>query len=124
VILELLRENIGCARKQPPQIRLEMLAGHNDANAHTNSQLYSCGSLAPKLRKGGCSDCIVTRERADLERTDGYIYLLNQFCNPCNATNTNGIGTQTPVSMGDDVLLPLLTELMDVCRVKHNSPGE
>ena len=31
----------------------------NDAKAHTGNQVYSCGSLAPKLKKGGCSDCEV-----------------------------------------------------------------
>jgi len=39
-----------------------------------------------------------------------------------DGTNTN-TGTQTPVTMGDDVLLPLLTELMDVCRVNHFPQG-
>ena len=107
VILELLRENIQCARKQPPQTRAGMLATHNDVNAHIDSQLYSCGSLAPKLRKGGCSNCIVTRERTDWERTDGCIYLLKELC--CLDDSK-----QTAVSMGDDVLLPLLMELTDV----------
>ena len=44
VILELLG-NIGCAKNHPSQTRAEMLRSHNDANAHTNSQFYSCGNL-------------------------------------------------------------------------------
>eukprot|EP00730_Choanoeca_flexa_P013976 TRINITY_DN5932_c0_g1_i1.p1 TRINITY_DN5932_c0_g1~~TRINITY_DN5932_c0_g1_i1.p1 ORF type:complete len:673 (+),score=171.76 TRINITY_DN5932_c0_g1_i1:2-2020(+) len=47
---------------------------------HTNQQLYSCGSLAPKLkRKGGCMDCAYTRPQQKWERSDGAIYLVREL---------------------------------------------
>ena len=41
---------------------------------HSNQQLFSCGSLAPKLkRKGGCMDCDFSRPQEPWETTDGYV---------------------------------------------------
>eukprot|EP01135_Chromosphaera_perkinsii_P009593 Nk52_evm43s1810 gene=Nk52_evmTU43s1810 len=49
----------------------------NDVDLHTNQQMYSCGSLAPKLRRGGgCMDCEHRRPQEPWELSDGYIYLL------------------------------------------------
>jgi hypothetical protein len=53
-------ENLPKAKLQPAQTLAEQRASHNDALAHTDKQRYSCGSLAPKLKKGGCSDCEVS----------------------------------------------------------------
>jgi hypothetical protein len=75
-----VRENLLLAKDQPAQTREEYKATHNDAAAHTDNQRYSCGSLAPKLKKGGCSDCEVTRPSMPWEYTDGAIYLLGQLC--------------------------------------------
>lgn len=39
---------------------------------HTNQQMYSCGSLAPKLkRKGGCMDHGFQRPQEPWEMSDG-----------------------------------------------------
>lgn len=102
--------------------REEFKRRQNDIESHTNSQLYSCGSLAPKLRKGGagrlgCSDCQITRPKAPWEATDGCIYLIRELCvRLC----TNGPGTILEgLALTDDILIPILTELADICRVKH-----
>lgn len=55
-----------------------------DKAMHTNNQLYSCGSLAPKLHKSanrvaGCSDCMVTRPTRLWEVTDGCVFLLSHL---------------------------------------------
>jgi len=118
-ILAVAQKNIPSARNQAEMTREEYKRRQNDIDAHTNSQLYSCGSLAPKLRKGGagrigCSSCAVTREKALWEETDGAIYLIREMCVKCTG-NVEG----ATVTISDDVLLPLLTELADVCRVKH-----
>lgn len=41
--------------------------------------MYSCGSLAPKLKKGGCSDCHVSRGSEPWEYSDGCIYLIREL---------------------------------------------
>lgn len=46
----------------------------------SNQQLYSCGSLAPKLRRGvGCMDHGFSRPKKPWEETDGAIYLLREL---------------------------------------------
>ena len=55
-----------------------------DMSMHTNNQLYSYGSLAPKLHKSanrvaGCSDCMVTRPTRLWEVTDGCVFLLSHL---------------------------------------------
>lgn len=54
-------------------------ARDNDVSAHTGNQVYSCGSLAPKLRKGGCMDHGFARAKQPWEATDGAIYLLREL---------------------------------------------
>mmetsp|Transcript_14135 Transcript_14135/g.18330 ORF Transcript_14135/g.18330 Transcript_14135/m.18330 type:complete len:751 (-) Transcript_14135:151-2403(-) len=47
---------------------------------YSNQQLYSCGSLAPKLRRGvGCMDHGFSRDKKLWEITDGGIYLLREL---------------------------------------------
>lgn len=127
-LLPLLRELIPSARKQPAQTREEMLARHNDPEAHTGSQMYSCGSLAPKLgrgsavannKKGGpCgSNCNMTRDRMPWEATDGCIYMLKELFKLSSEDVTSLLVT-------DDVLHPRFEEMIDVCRVKHFPQGE
>jgi hypothetical protein len=114
-LLQLLKEKIPSARSQPSMTREEYLKQQNDVESHTDSQLYSCGSLAPKLKKGsrkdgagriGCSSCDITRPKSPWEETDGCIYLLREIL------------SKRP-TLADEVILPLLTELADVLRVKH-----
>ena len=80
-VLTVVRKSLPAAKDQPPMSREEYKKLQNDIEAHTNNQVYSCGSLAPKLRKGGagrigCSSCAINRPKAPWEATDGCIYLL------------------------------------------------
>ena len=119
-VLVVLKKDLPSARLEPSISREEYKRRQNDIDQHTNNQLYSCGSLAPKLRKGGagrigCSDCLITRPKAPWEATDGCIYLLRELCTrfcPVGA----GEGT---IVLTDETFLPMFIELLDVCRVKH-----
>ncbi|XP_042227117.1 uncharacterized protein LOC121869653 [Homarus americanus] len=53
----------------------------NDMDLHSNKQMFSCGSLAPKMGRGGggCSDCRYRRPPQLWERADGYVYLINEL---------------------------------------------
>lgn len=53
----------------------------NDMDLHSNKQMYSCGSLAPKMGRGGggCSDCRFRRPPQLWERADGCIYLAGEL---------------------------------------------
>jgi len=46
---------------------------------HTNQQMYSCGSLAPKMGRGGCSDCRFKKPSEPWEYSDGCIYLVAEL---------------------------------------------
>ena len=118
-VLVVLKKDLPSARLEPSMSREEYKRRQNDIDQHTNSQLYSCGSLAPKLRKGGagrigCSDCLITRPKAPWEATDGCIYLLRELC-----TRFCYVGAGEGIVFTDETLLPIFTELLDVCRVKH-----
>lgn len=120
-VLTVVRKSLPAARDQPPMSREEYKKLQNDATAHTGNQLYSCGSLAPKLRKGGagrigCSSCAIDRPKAPWEATDGCIYLLRELC--VRFANRDD-SEREDVVMSDAILLPLLTELADVCRLSH-----
>lgn len=51
-----------------------------DEDRHTNQQMYSCGSLAPKLKKrgGGCMNHSFNRKQELWEATDGALFLLSE----------------------------------------------
>ncbi|XP_033114382.1 uncharacterized protein LOC117114802 [Anneissia japonica] len=54
----------------------------NDMELHSNKQMYSCGSLAPKMgrgSKGGCMDHQFKRPSEPWELCDGCIYLLSEL---------------------------------------------
>ena len=114
-IRALLQEIVPSARQQPRMTAAEYRAHVNDVEQHSNTQLYSCGSLAPKLSKKagagrvGCSNCGIDRPKAPWEATDGAIYLIREYA-------VRGIANGT---VTDDELVPLLRELVDVCRVQH-----
>lgn len=74
----------------------------NDVEAHTGNQVFSCGSLAPKLRKGGCMDHGFSRTKQPWEATDGAIYLLRELA-----------------AFKPDAAAPFMPELADVARVRH-----
>ena len=125
-VLAIVRKSLPAAKDQPPMSREEYKKLQNDINAHTGNQVYSCGSLAPKLKKGGerkggagrigCSSCVVDRPRQPWEATDGIIYMLRELC--VRFPNVDD-SEREDVVMSDKVLLPLMTELADVSRLSH-----
>ena len=120
-VLPIIRKSLPAAKEQPAMSREEYKRLQNDIEAHTGNQVYSCGSLAPKLRKGGagrigCSSCLVNRPKQPWEATDGVIYLLRELCTRFpNRDDTE----REDVVLGDNILLPLMTELADVARLSH-----
>jgi hypothetical protein len=146
-VLTVVRRSIPAAKDQPAMSREEYKRLQNDAAAHTGTQLYSCGSLAPKLKKGGavaaaaaaaipdspgdatassrksgagrigCMSCFIDRPRSPWEATDGCVYLLRELC--VRFANADAAVRSDVAVLGDDILLPLMTELADVCRLSH-----
>jgi hypothetical protein len=117
-IRQLIAQLLPSAKSQPAMTAEQWKAHVNDAKAHENAQLYSCGSLAPKLKKKagagriGCSSCGIDRPKAPWEATDGCIYLIREYVIVGTQENTT-----TPVL--DEELIPIIRDLVDVCRVQH-----
>eukprot|EP00794_Sanderia_malayensis_P007320 gene7320-8138_t len=67
--------------KGPATYGVVKLLRGNDMDLHTNKQMYSCGSLAPKMGRGGggCSNHSFKRESQPWEMTDGCIYALAEL---------------------------------------------
>eukprot|EP00540_Astrosyne_radiata_P006981 CAMPEP_0116836990 /NCGR_PEP_ID=MMETSP0418-20121206/8408_1 /TAXON_ID=1158023 /ORGANISM="Astrosyne radiata, Strain 13vi08-1A" /LENGTH=459 /DNA_ID=CAMNT_0004466831 /DNA_START=1 /DNA_END=1380 /DNA_ORIENTATION=+ len=114
-IVQYLQNHFNDAKKQPTMTKKAQKELENNIEAHSNSQLYSCGSLAPKLKKappgagriGGCSSCIVNRPKQPWETTDGCIGLFSQMI-------------QRGFFGKDDALFTsLMQQMADVCRVRH-----
>jgi hypothetical protein len=121
-VQSLIQKLLPSAKEQPAMSAMEYKDHVNDLNQHTDNQLYSCGSLAPKLRKGGagrigCTNCGIDRPKAPWEATDGCIYLIREYVVRRTVGVVEGTTTLPPIS--DDELIPLLTKLADVCRVQH-----
>lgn len=118
-LLKLIEETLPSAKNQPKMTMEEYKALQNDMSLHTDSQLYSCGSLAPKLKKKagagriGCSSCAVTRAKQPWEASDGCLYLIRELVETCSKPDS----TFNPFT--DELLLPLLRQVFDVCRVSH-----
>ena len=52
----------------------------NDFELHSNQQMYSCGSLSPKMnRGGGCMDHSFKRPSEPWELADGCIYVISEM---------------------------------------------
>jgi hypothetical protein len=123
-LLNFIDETLPSAQHQPKMTMQEYKAMQNNTEAHTDSQLYSCGSLAPKLKKKagagriGCGNCDVTRPKQPWEATDGCLYLIRELVETCNQPDS----TLPPLT--DDLLLPLLRQVADVCRVSHFPQGD
>jgi hypothetical protein len=126
-LLNFINENLPSAQEQPQMTMEEYKAMQNNMAAHTDSQLYSCGSLAPKLKKStkksgagriGCGNCDVTRSKQPWEATDGCVYLIRELVEGCSLDDS----TLPPLS--DDLLLPLFRQVADVCRVSHFPQGD
>mmetsp|Transcript_2791 Transcript_2791/g.6110 ORF Transcript_2791/g.6110 Transcript_2791/m.6110 type:complete len:845 (+) Transcript_2791:164-2698(+) len=123
-LLKFIDVNLPAAKSQPKMTMDEYKALQNNMDAHTDSQLYSCGSLAPKLKKKagagriGCSNCDVNRPKQPWEATDGCLYLIRELIETCEQPDS----TLPPLS--DELLLPLMREIADVCRVSHFPQGD
>lgn len=83
-VLPVLTDYLTRASTQPPQSSQAYLAQVQDTLRHTDTERFSCGSLAPKLRKhkggGGCGDCKIFRPREPWEFTQGAVYLVREVC--------------------------------------------
>ena len=99
-VVEYLRENLGRAKLQEDESKrysnLEnsttfgvasnvKRVRDNDPSLHTDQQAFSCGSLAPRMRKGakrgcGCMDSVFARDHQHWEFSDGCVYLLRELC--------------------------------------------
>ncbi|XP_070576630.1 uncharacterized protein [Ptychodera flava] len=72
----------------------------NDIELHTDKQMYSCGSLAPKMgRGGGCMDHKFRRPSEPWELCDGCTILLSELS-----------GIQQPIASQISNFLPLVAE--------------
>jgi len=125
-LMSVIESNIPLAKDQPAMTREEYIARQNDAALHTDSQLYSCGSLAPKLKKrshGGCSDCKVNRDRMPWEATDGCIYMLRELSSFYAYVRNNDMDDDklknAMAYVNDELIVTLMKKLLDACRVKH-----
>jgi hypothetical protein len=120
-VREVVQKLLPSAREQPAQTEAEYKAHVNNVQDHSNTQLYSCGSLAPKLRKGGagrigCSSCGIDRPKAPWEATDGCLYLIRELVvRGCSQDSDDA----KLMPMSDEELIPLYETMMDVCRVQH-----
>ena len=47
-VLDVLKRDLSSARKEPAMTMEEYKRRQNDIDSYTDSQLYNCGSLAPK----------------------------------------------------------------------------
>ena len=80
-------------------------ADDNDA-AHTDQTMFSCGSLAPKLaRGGGCMDHGFKRPKEMWEESDGAVYFVREL---------SAIDAQASLEF-----LPALTELLGLHHFAH-----
>ncbi len=122
--MKFIDENLPAAQNQPKMSMEEYKSLQNNMDAHSDLQLYSCGSLAPKLKKKagagriGCSNCDVSRPKQPWEATDGCLYLIRELVETCGQPDS----TIPPLT--DELLLPLLKQVADVCRVSHFPQGD
>lgn len=84
----------------------------NDQSLHTDRTMFSCGSLAPKLARGGdgCMDHGFAREREPWEATDGAVYMLRELA-----------FVVTPTAAHPDTITRFLPQLASVSRLTHFS---
>lgn len=78
----------------------------NDAELHTDRLMFSCGSLAPRLARGGdgCMDHGFARAREPWEATDGAIYMIRELAD-----------------VAPERVPQFLQPLADVARLRHFS---
>ncbi|XP_064405972.1 uncharacterized protein LOC135351009 [Halichondria panicea] len=72
----------------------------HDDPTHTDQQMYSCGSLAPKMRRGGCMDSHYHKPGEPWEKSEGALLLLGEL------SGVSGCGDRV------SSLLPLCAETL------------
>jgi len=68
--------------KQFLAVREQSRADQADGDEYVDKNVYSCGSLAPKLSRGGCGCSDIgnmRRTKKPWEITEGLIYLLKEI---------------------------------------------
>ncbi|XP_071164390.1 uncharacterized protein [Mytilus edulis] len=75
-------EKYSALDKGPGAYGVVKMLRDNDMDLHTDKQMYSCGSLAPKMgRGGGCMDHKFKKPSEPWELTDGCIHLIAELSN-------------------------------------------
>ncbi|XP_064602415.1 uncharacterized protein LOC135468221 [Liolophura sinensis] len=78
-------EKYGDLEKGPATYGVVKRARDNDMDLHTDKQMYSCGSLAPKMgrgkRGGGCMDHKFRKPPEPWELADGCVHLVSEIAN-------------------------------------------
>merc|ERR1711997_359192 len=74
-------QRYGDMSKDPANFGVVKQLRDNDPQLHENQTMYSCGSLAPKMKRsvgggGGCTDCKFKKPSEPWEAADGCLYLL------------------------------------------------
>lgn len=70
----------------------------DDKARHTDQPMFSCGSLAPKLRAGGCMEPDVARQKEPWEASDGAVYMLRELALPAPAAAAARLPALTAVA--------------------------
>lgn len=79
----------------------------NDKDSHTDKTMFSCGSLAPKLKRGAdcCGDYGINRPAEPWESSDGSIYMVRELA---------AVSPEAVVPF-----IPALAELGNLCHFTH-----
>uniref|UniRef100_A0A6A7G1B8 Dynein axonemal assembly factor 5 TPR repeats domain-containing protein n=1 Tax=Hirondellea gigas TaxID=1518452 RepID=A0A6A7G1B8_9CRUS len=97
--MESVPANYGVAKRQRD----------NDIQLHEDRQMYSCGSLAPKMGRGsggGCSDCKFRRPPQPWEGGDGAVWLVGELAM---------VGGHD----GHNAVMSVLAEVAESCKGRH-----
>ena len=63
-----------------PREEVKKFGHSHDDDEHNNGVMFSCGSLAPKLKRGGgCMDHGFTRPKELWELSDGCVFMLMEL---------------------------------------------
>ncbi|XP_014671947.1 PREDICTED: uncharacterized protein LOC106812561 [Priapulus caudatus] len=73
------QEKYGGLEKGPATFGVAKRARDNDPELHSNQLMYSCGSLAPKMRAGGCMDHQFRRPPEPWEVGDGCVHMMAEL---------------------------------------------
>ncbi len=109
----------------PAEFGVAKRARDNDAELHENKQMYSCGSLAPKMGRGGggggCTDAKFRKPSEPWECADGCVHLLAELLTAlCPPPKSGGRLSGPPKEEGpSSTLHPLLAEVACACQMRH-----